>query len=99
LNTWIISPRRCLKSSDDNLRTYNVSPCGRCFRCVVNLVAPICIFSICNLSIRCRGCHIIFPYIRWGLTRVVNNLGRVSWSTQERVNLMSPSNLLALFTA
>ena len=49
------NPFMILKPSDDNLRASNLSPYGRCFRRGINLVARLCIFSICNLSIRCRG--------------------------------------------
>ena len=41
----------------------------------------------------------IFPYSRWGLKRVVNSCGKVSSSVQEKVVLVSPSNLLAFLAA
>ena len=62
LYTWIMSPRWRLESSDCSLRACSLSSYGKCFRWGINLVAHLWIFSISSLSIRCRGCHIIFPY-------------------------------------
>ena len=52
MNAWIMYPWRRLKFSDGSLRICSLSLYSRCFRCGLNLVHHLRIFSICSLSLR-----------------------------------------------